>query len=98
MFQLQRGIVFLLFFLVFVGFFEKLRENPIGTLVYVGLAFILYFVIKHFIGKGKPYAKIPSKHLPRHQKPKKKKVRNAPFPFRVIEGNKDKKKQKKLEG
>jgi hypothetical protein len=96
-------IMILLLFAAF-GFVLQLLQDPINTLLVVGLSALLFFLVSNYLRSGrfmpgtlnKNQMKQRSAAQRSHAKKQSQQARK-PFPFQVIEGSKGKSKQKQDE-
>ena len=106
MFRRIPPVILIILLLAIYGFLITLIEDPIQTLIVLGLSVLLYLGIRHYLRHGRFFSRSAS---PRPPRPKNPRQQTQPFrygskkqgpvprkkhPFRVIDGSKGKAREK----
>lgn len=94
-------VILIVLLLAIYGFLLTLIEDPINTLIILGLSVALIVVVRHYLRTGSffprntgPRKPKSAKAKPPGLKPTKKQAARRDHPFRVIDGKKGKAKEK----
>lgn len=102
-------VILIIVLLAIYGFLLTLISDPINTLIILGLSVALFLIVRNYLRTGSFFSKSPGPGKPKQQKVKPKPpVMRQPHkkqptasrkdhPFRVIDGNKGKTKEKQNE-
>mgnify|MGYP001029168211 CR=1 FL=1 len=103
MFRRIPPVVMIILLLAFYGFLMTLIDDPIQTLIVLGLSVLLYLGVRHYLRYGSFFSRFASSRRPKPKNPKQKsqpfrygskKQARKPHPFRVIDGHKGKSREK----
>jgi len=103
-------VILIVLLLAIYGFMTKLIADPINTLIILGLCVVLFLVVRNYLQSGSFIPRASEQRKPKQAKPKTKGSPKTPVirqafkkqsasprkdhPFRVIDGNKGKSKEK----
>ncbi|GED66506.1 hypothetical protein BRE01_02080 [Brevibacillus reuszeri] len=102
-------VILIVLLLAIYGFLTKLIADPINTFIILGLCVVLFLVVRNYLQSGSFFSRASEQRKPKQTKAKaspktpiirqafKKQSTTSPrkdHPFRVIDGNKGKSKEK----